>query len=201
MAALKLAVRRGRDTTGSGAGARPPRRGRRRVCRTTVKSWRWCTDKFGMAMLQTTEVADPEYLELFDPITTLPTRLLFQDRCRVALDRARRRASDVGVIVITANDDAQIDQCARDAALRRIASGVISVLRGADTVARIDDETIVLLCNDLRRKDDLDGIRERLEEVLRLRDVTLRAFVVPASTDCPSMLRAIEGGELGRRAG
>ena len=154
-----------------------------------------------MAVLQATEVADPEFLELFDPVTTLPTRLLFQDRCRVALARARRRTSSIGVVVVTTDGTAAVDQRARDTALRRIAFGVITVLRGDDTVARIDDDTIVALCNDIRREEDLDGIRARLENVLRLRDVAIRSFVVSASTDSLAVLRAIEGSDQQRRAG
>ena len=154
-----------------------------------------------MAVLQATEVADPEYLELFDPVTTLPTRLLFQDRCRVALARARRRTAHVGVVVITTTAAATADQRSRDTALRRIAFGVISVLRGDDTVARIDDDTIAALCNDIRHDDDLDGICERLENVLRLRDVEIRSFVVAPSTDSLAVLHAIEGADLERRAG
>ena len=154
-----------------------------------------------MAVLQATESADPEYLELFDPVTTLPTRLLFQDRCRVALARARRRTSSIGVVVVTTDGTAAVDQRARDTALRRIAFGVITVLRGDDTVARIDDDTIVALCNDIRREEDLDGIRARLENVLRLRDVAIRSFVVSASTDSLAVLRAIERSDQQRRAG
>src|SRR5262245_954752 len=141
MAALKLVVGPGRGTTGSRQ-MLPAGRGRRRevVWHRSSSWWLDAPTHVSMAVLQATDVADPEFLQLFDPVTTLPTRLLFQDRCRVALARARRRTSHVGVVVITTTGAAPADDRVRDTALRRIAFGVITVLRGDDTVARVDDD-------------------------------------------------------------
>lgn len=150
-----------------------------------------------MAVMFARDVADRDYLALFDPVTRLPARPLFQDRCAVALARARRHDAGVGIVVITTMTAVDADDATRDTAVRRAAIAVMSVLRSDDTLARFDDGTLVALCNDIRRDADLDGVSARLRNVLRFRDATVHSFVAPASVGPEAVLRAIEWGDRG----
>jgi GGDEF domain-containing protein len=95
---------------------------------------------------------------LFDPLTGLPGPALVLDRIDVALARARRMRHRVGVFVL-------YDACvagSRALSVQALATMLRTDVRPDDTIARVASRTFVVVCNDLERDEDAEGILERL---------------------------------------
>ena len=144
-----------------------------------------------MSALHDTHDHDGELLALLDPVTRLPERGLFLDRCAIALVRARRSRASLGVIVVTAAELADCDESARDSIRRGVAVAVSSVLRADDTVARFGDRFVVV-CNEIRNDRDLATITTRLSNVLRHRNGRAVATLVEASATPPELLHLVD---------
>ncbi|MCU1463470.1 MAG: hypothetical protein JWO37_3545 [Acidimicrobiales bacterium] len=103
---------------------------------------------------------------LHDPLTGLPNRALFLDRLRVALARAGRRPSSVGVLFLdldrfkVINDSLGHD--AGDQLLVTMAARLQSTLRPMDTAARFGGDEFVILCEDLVAEAEAFSIAERI---------------------------------------
>ena len=134
---------------------------------------------------------DEDLLALLDPVTRLPGRGLFLDRCAIALVRARRSRASVGVIVVTAGELDDCDDSTRDVTRRRVAVAVMSVVRADDTVARFGDRFVVV-CNDIRGDTDLATISARLSNVLRHRDGQAVGTRVEASATPSQVLELVD---------
>jgi GGDEF domain-containing protein len=132
-----------------------------------------------------------ERLALLDPVTRLPGRALFLDRCEVALARARRTQASLGVVVVTVGALDQSDEPARDQLRRQIAVAVLSVMRGDDTVARFGDRFVVV-CNDIHSDKDLAIVTARISNVLRHRDGRAVATLIEASVTPAELLHLVD---------
>ena len=98
------------------------------------------------------------YESLFDAVTRLPGWPLLLDRTQMALRRAARRDSQVLVLVL---EDVRSD---RGDALN-VTAAVASIsarLRAEDTIARVDERTVVIVCNEIGRDTDGAHIARRL---------------------------------------
>jgi diguanylate cyclase (GGDEF)-like protein len=87
---------------------------------------------------------------LHDSLTGLPNRVLFQDRLHAAVANARRASHTLAVLLLDLDRFKPINDTfghsSGDEMLRHLADALASVLRDADTVARIGgDEFAVLL--------------------------------------------------------
>jgi GGDEF domain-containing protein len=119
--------------------------------------------------LEATHALDDERLSLLDPVTLLPTRALFIDRCGIALARASRAKASIGLIVVSIADLEDAD----------------------DTVARFDN-TFVIVANDLRNARDLKIITTRLTNVLRHRGPHVSAELIDANSSPAHLLATID---------
>ena len=93
---------------------------------------------------------ETERWALQDPLTHLPNRRALVDRIEVVLGKTRRSGLHAGLLFIDLDDFKRINDLyghgGGDAVLVEVASRIQSVLRAADTVARIGgDEFVVLL--------------------------------------------------------
>jgi GGDEF domain-containing protein len=146
-----------------------------------------------MTMLYAVKDHDDELLALLDPVTRLPGRGLFLDRCAIALTRARRSRTSLGLISITSATLDDCDAATRDVVRRRIAVAALSVMRADDTVARFDDR-FVIVCNELRNAKDLATITTRLGNVLQHQAGRVSSTLVDPMTSAAELLDLVDRG-------
>lgn len=92
-----------------------------------------------------------------DTLTDLPNRVLFADRLRQALARARRERMRVAILLLDLNHFKQINDTfghhAGDAVLAEIARRLRTAIREADTVARWGGDEFTVILNGVRKRD------------------------------------------------
>jgi hypothetical protein len=98
------------------------------------------------------------YESLFDTETRLPGWVLLLDRTEVALTRAARNGTQVLVAVI---HRPRVLVGGRKADMGEVAGAIRSQLRRDDTIARVDDDTLVVVCNDLEADTDAAQVARR----------------------------------------
>ena len=111
-----------------------------------------------------------QHQALHDPLTGLPNRVLFADRLRHALRRARRRGDEVAVMYIDLDNFKVINDSlghkTGDQLLVATSERIGATLRPEDTVARLGgDEFVFLLEN--AGVEDARRVAERISEKLR----------------------------------
>jgi diguanylate cyclase (GGDEF)-like protein/PAS domain S-box-containing protein len=104
-----------------------------------------------------------------DPLTGLPNRSLLLDRLGNALDRSRRKPTEVGVIFIDLDDFKTVNDELGHAAGDNLLSAVAERLRGAirpgDTAARLGGDEFALLVDEVER-DGLEQVADRVMAAL-----------------------------------
>jgi diguanylate cyclase (GGDEF)-like protein/PAS domain S-box-containing protein len=110
------------------------------------------------------------YQALHDPLTELPNRLLFTDRLRHALSRAKRPQQAVAIMFMDLDNFKVVNDSlghqTGDRLLKLVSKRIRNYLRPEDTVARLGGDEFVFLLEDT----DADGasrIAERILEELR----------------------------------
>jgi diguanylate cyclase (GGDEF)-like protein len=102
-----------------------------------------------------------------DPLTNLPSRMLFHDRVEHALHRRSRHVHPVAVMVIdlagsiTAVREGMGDD-AGDQLMVQVAKRLQRLVRSADTLARLRDDQLGALLDDLDSPADAGLVAERL---------------------------------------
>jgi diguanylate cyclase (GGDEF)-like protein len=117
-----------------------------------------------------------EYLAHHDVLTALPNRTLLSDRLERAVLEARRRGTDVGVLLIDLDRFKEVNDTlghqTGDALLRQVGDRIADELREMDTVARLGgDEFVVLL-------PQLESIDAAIRVTQRILDGLHRPFTV-----------------------
>jgi diguanylate cyclase (GGDEF)-like protein/PAS domain S-box-containing protein len=125
------------------------------------------------------------YQALHDPLTELPNRILFTDRLRQALSRAKRRHQGIAIMFMDLDNFKVVNDSlghqTGDRLLKLVSKRISDLLRPEDTVARLGGDEFVFLLEDT----DAAGasyVAERILEELRA-PFTLgrRQFFVTAS--------------------
>ncbi|MEY2474972.1 MAG: hypothetical protein QOG87_287 [Actinomycetota bacterium] len=108
--------------------------------------------------------------ELHDHLTGLPNRALLADRLAQGLVLARRRGSQLGVMLLHVDHLKSLNEssghAAGDDALRHTAACIANVLRPGETVARFGGDDFVMVCDDVSAPR-AHAIAERVLEALR----------------------------------
>ncbi len=129
-------------------------------------------------------VMELERRALYDDLTGLPNRVLFEDRLRQALDAARREGRPVGLGVIDLDRFKQVNDAfghaTGDRLLREVGTRLAAELREGDTLARADGDQFLLLVLDGAALESVARRMLRALEssfVIRAQDVVLTGSV------------------------
>lgn len=127
---------------------------------------------FDQNRLMDRERESHQQLALFDQLTGLPNRLLFQQRLKDALLHRERRGDRLAVLFLDIDHFKPINDSfghhAGDRMLSVLASRLKSCLRREDLVARIGGDEFLMLIEDVPQPDDVAAVAEKiLESVAR----------------------------------
>jgi diguanylate cyclase (GGDEF)-like protein len=115
--------------------------------------------------------SDLSYQALHDTLTGLPNRTLVLDRLERMLARARRQLAPIAVLYVDIDGFKQVNDAfghaAGDSLLQAVATRLTSVVREADTVARLGSDEFVVLLDSPIVDDGAELAAERVLEVLR----------------------------------
>jgi diguanylate cyclase (GGDEF)-like protein len=107
---------------------------------------------------------------LHDPLTGLPNRTLFRDRCLQALTGIGRTTSGLAVLFIDLDGFKQVNDslghAAGDHLLVEVADRVRHVLRAGDTVSRFGGDEFTVLGAALDSRHDATRLAQRITQVL-----------------------------------
>jgi GGDEF domain-containing protein len=103
------------------------------------------------------EIERARYDMLLDSLTGLPRWALLIDRTAVALARARRAGRQIAIFVL--DEPRSIDGLPD---IVRVARSLQTRLRPDDTLARIGDRRLAVLCNDIQLDEDAALVARRL---------------------------------------
>lgn len=127
-----------------------------------------------------------EHRAFHDPLTNLANRALFMERLRHAVDRAARKRKLIAVLFLDLDNfkivNDSLGHKAGDELLKCVARRIETAVRPGDTVARLAGDEFTVLIEDLEEVAEIDGVAERIAQVVRLPiDVGERKVTVGAS--------------------
>ncbi|HLF68708.1 MAG TPA: EAL domain-containing protein [Gaiellaceae bacterium] len=118
-----------------------------------------------------------------DSLTGLANRALFMDRVTHALERARRRANLISVLLIDLDDfktvNDSLGHAAGDELLVRVARTLEGCLRAEDSCARLGGDEFAILLEDVPALDGAVAVAQRLLDSIAQPTSVLGSSVVP----------------------
>jgi diguanylate cyclase (GGDEF)-like protein/PAS domain S-box-containing protein len=110
------------------------------------------------------------YLATRDPLTSLPNRLLFNDRLEQGLINARRAGDSLGVVFIDLdrfkNINDSLGHHVGDLLLTEVAQRMSACIRRGDTLARLGGDEFVIALEHLKRAEDAAQVANKLVRAL-----------------------------------
>jgi diguanylate cyclase (GGDEF)-like protein len=128
-----------------------------------------------------------EYMATHDPLTDLPNRQLFEDRLKLAIDRARRvRKGILSVMILDLDNFKEVNDthghAYGDQLLKIIAERLGNCLRKSDTAARMGGDEFALINEEV---NDLESAKliaiKVLDAISRTMEIEGRTIQVTAS--------------------
>lgn len=111
-----------------------------------------------------------QQLALYDSLTQLPNRSLFEDRMRSALARARRDKAQLSLLYIDLDRFKEVNDnfghAIGDLLLTQVARRLESCLRECDTVARLSGDEFVVLLENMDHDNHADTVSAKIREAL-----------------------------------
>ena len=106
-----------------------------------------------------------------DPLTGLPSRVLFNDRLEHGLAQARRHGWSLAVMFIDLDDFKKINDthghAAGDSVLRAVASRLSQSVRDGDTISRHGGDEFLFLFAEVKDRQDLSTVAEKILESIQ----------------------------------
>jgi len=126
--------------------------------------------EYGRLLTGVTPTTDPDVFaanSFRDPLTNLPSRMLFHDRVEHALHRRSRHVHPVSVMIIDLAGSISavqegMGQASSDRLMVQVAKRLQRLVRSADTLARFQDDQLGALLDDLDSPADATLVAERL---------------------------------------
>lgn len=110
------------------------------------------------------------HLAHHDPLTNLPNRALFAERCEEALLRCSRYDEQVAILFLDLDRFKEVNDthghATGDDLLQAVAAILLDTCRGSDTVARLGGDEFAILQHGGRQPDDAARLAERLVDRL-----------------------------------
>jgi diguanylate cyclase (GGDEF)-like protein/PAS domain S-box-containing protein len=110
------------------------------------------------------------FLAQHDALTSLPNRVLLEDRLLHAMTRTRRNQKKLAVMFLDLDDFKKINDSfghhAGDQLLQIVAQRLVACVRAEDTVARLGGDEFVVLLEDIGAKDDVALVAGKLLDAL-----------------------------------
>lgn len=111
------------------------------------------------------------YQAQYDALTGLPNRLLARDRLEQAIQHGRRNGDQTAVLYIDLDNFKEINDtlghAAGDILLVQAAERLRATVRDEDTVARLGGDEFLVVLGDIRTRDDIAPIAEKLIEAFQ----------------------------------
>ena len=105
---------------------------------------------------------------VYDTLTSLPNRRLFEDRLTIALAQARRLGTQLALLYVDVDRLNRINDTLGhnigDEVLRTIGRRLASCARASDTIARLGGDEFVLIASNLRHVEDTVRIAQLLQQ-------------------------------------
>ena len=109
-------------------------------------------------------------LALYDVITSLPNRRLFDDRLSQAVERTNRSQIPLALFIIDLNDFKSVNDllghAQGDLVLREAAAALSAVVRSSDTLARVGGDEFAVIVNEVTETTHCDRIADQLRASL-----------------------------------
>ncbi len=116
--------------------------------------------------------SDLKYLAHYDPLTSLPNRLLAMDRLEHAMERCEREHDWVGLLFVDLdhfkNINDTLGHTVGDALLSSVAQRMRSAVRAEDTVARLGGDEFMVIIEKVGRVEDIADIARKLVTLISL---------------------------------
>lgn len=110
------------------------------------------------------------HMAQYDALTDLPNRALFYDRLRQALSLARRDKVGLALLFLDLDRFKQVNDTLGhqigDQLLKSVAERLRQCVRVSDTVARLGGDEFTVLLYDLREREDIGRIAEKIIEAI-----------------------------------
>lgn len=131
---------------------------------------RFTADQIATAIERQQTVDRLEHLALYDALTGLPNRQLFQDRVQSALLRARRESTLFALLYLDLNKfkqaNDQYGHAAGDVVLQTVANRIKASVRETDTVVRFGGDEFVILLDAVDSRAAAESVAEKISDVL-----------------------------------
>lgn len=105
-----------------------------------------------------------------DALTDLPNRILFHDRLKTALSRAKREGERLALLYLDLNGFKQVnDRYGHDSGdqlLQEVALRLTDCLRDSDTIARIGGDEFTVLLTNIRSTTDVSRVSEKIHQTI-----------------------------------
>lgn len=116
-------------------------------------------------------------LRLFDPVTGLPSQILFWEILALAVRRAKRNRDFFAVLLIdmenlpnsqseddSFKDGQSVEGSYRALAVRELAERITPILRSSDTIALFEQHQLAILAESMQRIEDIQIVAEKIIE-------------------------------------